>query len=204
MTTLVFVRHGETDWNRGGRIQGTTDIPLNGTGRMQAADAADALRAQLDGPVAIVSSDLSRARETADIIAARLGLPSPTAYPHLRERAYGEAEGLTADEITERWGRAHAADIPGAESAPALRRRALHAVRRVVRDVRRASAPGSATVIVVSHGAVIRELARHATRGELPEPGTRLPNGGGYTMLWERDRVRIVDDARSVDVALID
>ncbi|MDL9979857.1 histidine phosphatase family protein [Microbacterium sp. ASV49] len=204
MTTLVFVRHGETDWNLRGRIQGTTDIPLNDTGRTQAMDAADALRGELDGHVAIVTSDLSRARETADIIAERLGLPAPQAYPHLRERAYGEAEGLTSDEIAQRWGPMHSADVPGAESAAALRRRALHGVRRVVRDVRRASAPAPATVIVVSHGALIRELARHATRGDLPEPGTRLPNGGGYTMLWERERLRIVDDSRSVETALVD
>lgn len=76
-TRIILVRHGETDWNRAGRIQGSTDIPLNDTGRSQARDAAERLVAEVTdaATVAVVSSDLSRARETATLIADRLALP---------------------------------------------------------------------------------------------------------------------------------
>ncbi|GAA3769887.1 histidine phosphatase family protein [Microbacterium kribbense] len=200
MTSLIFVRHGETDWNLTGRIQGSSDIPLNDTGRCQARAVAAELRDGLDGPVTIVASDLSRARETAEIIAAELGLDAPRLYPQLRERAYGEGEGKTGAEAASLWGSWRTAQVPGAESPDQLRRRALAGVHQVVRDARRATAPAAASVIVVSHGGLIRELVRHASRGDLPEPGTSLPNGGGYTMLYERHRLRLVDTARGARI----
>ena len=200
MTLLTLVRHGETDWNRDRRIQGSTDIPLNDTGRAQARDAADTLRAQLDlssaaTPPIVVSSDLSRARETARIIAAEVGLPSPREYPELRERAYGDAEGLDADDFIERWGDWHTAEVPGAEPWPHLRARGLRALAAVVRDARVTTAPAAASVIVVTHGAMIRELIRHATAGELPPTGERLANGSAYSMLYERERLQLLSYA---------
>ena len=194
MTTLILVRHGETDWNRDRRIQGSTDIPLNDTGRQQARDAGAALREQLglDAPVVVVSSDLSRARETAEIIARELGTRVSRLYPDLRERAYGEAEGISAEEFLARWGDWHSAEVPGAELWPDLRVRGLRGLRRVVRDARRETAPVAASVIVVTHGAMIRELIRHATAGELPPAGERLANGSAHTMLYERERLRLL------------
>lgn len=190
MTLLTLVRHGETDWNRDRRIQGSTDIPLNDTGRAQARTAAETLSGDI-----IVSSDLSRARETAQIIAAELGLPEPRAYRELRERSYGEAEGVDAAEFIRRWGQWHSAEIPGAEPWPHLRSRALRALASVVQDARRTTAPAAASVIVVTHGALIRELLRHATGGELPPDGVRLPNGSAYTVLYERERLRLLSYA---------
>lgn len=200
MTLLTLVRHGETDWNRDRRIQGSTDIPLNDTGRAQARDAAAALRDQLELPSTgaapiVAASDLSRARETAEIIAAELGLPAPRLYPTLRERAYGDAEGVDATEFISRWGDWYTAEIPGAEPWPHLRARGLRGLTEVVRDARAATAPAAASVIVVTHGALIRELIRHATGGELPPPGERLPNGSAYTMLFERERLRLLSYA---------
>jgi len=200
VTLLTLVRHGETDWNRDRRIQGSTDIPLNDAGRAQARDAAATLREQLDlssalvAPV-IVSSDLSRARETAQIIAAELELPAPRTYTDLRERAYGDAEGVDAAEFISRWGDWHTAEVPGAEPWPHLRERGLRALASVVRDARRATAPAAASVILVTHGALIRELIRHATGGELPPTGERLANGSAYSMLYERERLRLVSYA---------
>ena len=109
MTHLTLIRHGETDWNRARLIQGSTDIPLNETGRAQARQTAERLRGALEDPTAarIVSSDLSRARETAQIIADQWGSEAPLAYSALRERAYGEAEGLTVDDFAVRWGTRH-------------------------------------------------------------------------------------------------
>ena len=201
MTVLTLVRHGRTAWNRVGRVQGITDIPLDDTGRRQAREAAAELRGTLRGPVAIVASDLSRARETAEIIGAELGLPAPALYPGLRERAYGEAEGATDAEFLSRWGDWLSATVPGAETTAHLRRRAIAAVRRVAHDVHRATAPGAASVIVVTHGAFIREVVRHVTRGDLPVPGTRLPNGGGYTLLFERERLSLLDASRGAVLA---
>lgn len=193
MTALTLIRHGETDWNRARRIQGSTDIPLNDTGREQARAAAAALRARgSDLPVTVVSSDLSRARETAEIIAAELGVAGPRLYPGLRERSYGEAEGVDAAEYLRRWGDWHTAEIPGAEPWPELRRRALAALGRAVRDHREQTAPGAASLVVVTHGALIREVIRHASGGELPPAGERLANGSAHDLLFERDRLRLV------------
>jgi len=193
VTSLTLIRHGETDWNLTRRIQGSTDIPLNDTGRQQAKDAAAGVRdrVNLDAPVVVVASDLSRASETAEIIAGELGLRVSRLYPDLRERGYGEAEGLDADAFMDRWG-GWDADIPGAEPWPLVRTRGLRGLRTAVRDARRAAAPVAASVIVVTHGAMIRELIRHATGGELPLPGERLANGSAHTMLFERERLQLL------------
>ena len=194
MTTLILVRHGETDWNRDRRIQGSTDIPLNDTGRAQARDAAATLRETLDPalPAVVVASDLSRARETGEIIAAELGLPAPHLYPELRERGYGVAEGLSIEEYFERWGDWHGADVPESETREELRDRALAGLTKVAHDVRRATAPGAASVIVVTHGALIREVIRHASGGTLPLEGERLANASAHTVLFERERLSLV------------
>lgn len=194
MTTLTLIRHGETDWNRDRRIQGATDIPLNDTGRAQARATAALLRDRLDPalPATIAASDLSRARETAQIIASELGLAAPRTYRGLRERAYGEAEGVSIDEFRDRWGEWHAAEVPGAETWPAVRSRAVTALGRAVRDHRRATAPAAASLIIVSHGALIREVIRHATAGELPLVGERLANGSTHDFVFERDHLRLV------------
>lgn len=192
MTTLILVRHGETDWNFQRRIQGTTDIPLNDTGREQARETGRRLAEQLSGeaPV-IVSSDLGRAAETADLIAGELGAVVTGRYVSLRERAYGQAEGVTFAEFQERWGGWHDAEVPEAEELPALRARAIAAVREVVADARGDRTPESPVVIAVTHGALIRELIRHATNGELPAEGQRLANGATYTFLVERERLSL-------------
>ena len=94
MTTLLLVRHGETDWNRDGRWQGQSDTPLNELGRRQARELAE----QLDGVDVVYSSDLARARETAEILAERAGV-EVRLDPRLRERGFGAWEGLTLAEI---------------------------------------------------------------------------------------------------------
>lgn len=194
MTALILIRHGETDWNRDRRIQGSTDIPLNDTGRAQARATAAGLRERLDLglPVTVAASDLSRARETAQIIASELGAAAPRLYSGLRERGYGEAEGMHVAEFRERWGDWHSADVPGAEPWPQLRARGIAALGRAVRDHRRATAPAAATLVVVAHGALIREMIRHATADELPPVGERLANGSTYDFVYERDHLRLV------------
>lgn len=195
MTTLTLVRHGETDWNLQRRIQGSTDIPLNDTGRRQARDAAGVLRARLagDGPLVVAASDLSRARETAGIIAAALGAAEPRTYPELRERNYGDAEGVDIGEFRERWGDWDHAVVPRAEAWADVRVRALSGLRAAIRDARRASFPIAPSLVVVSHGALIREVIRHASGGDFPLAGERLANGSAHTFLMERDRLSLLD-----------
>jgi probable phosphoglycerate mutase len=166
VTLLALVRHGQTDWNAELRIQGRTDIPLNDTGRAQAALAAQSLRD--GGWQRVASSTLVRARETARVIADALGLDEPAAYPGLVERDYGVGEGMLVADFREQYG---TGPVPGAETVEELAARALEGLGAVAAD-----APDQPTV-VVAHGGVIRALLSLATDGALPRPGERVENG---------------------------
>jgi broad specificity phosphatase PhoE len=141
VTTLLLVRHGETDWNAEGRLQGHTDRPLNAHGRAQAKDLAERLSGE--GADAIYASDLSRAKETAEIVGARLGL-TVVIDADLREKNWGNWEGLTGDE------RIHV-EFEG-ESTKDHRDRVLRAVERIARRH-----PGQ-RVVVVTHGGSLRRI----------------------------------------------
>jgi broad specificity phosphatase PhoE len=197
VSTLTLVRHGETDWNLRRLIQGSTDIPLNETGREQARAAAHALAEQLAGEqrLIVASSDLSRAQETAAIIARELDADEPRTYPELRERSYGEAEGVGVAEFRDRWGGWDTAVVPGAETWEQVRERAVRGLRRAIRDARQATAPAAPSLVIVSHGALIRELIRYASGGQFPAETERLANGSAHTFLFERDRVRLLSYA---------
>lgn len=168
-TRLVVIRHGETAWNRVTRIQGHTDIPLSPLGRAQAGRLAQALA---DEPfAAIYASDLSRAWQTAEALAAVHGLPIRE-EPGLRERAFGRFEGLTWQEIDEgypedaaRW-RRREPDYPvgGGESLVVFSARCLAAARRAA-----AAHPGQ-SIALVAHGGVLDCLYRAATRVALDAP----------------------------------
>ena len=99
-TTIVLVRHGETDWNRERRYQGHADTPLNEAGRRQAVELAEVLRDV--GLTAVYTSPLRRAAETADIVAGRLGLEAEE-LEALREVDVGDWQGLTVDEVKARF-----------------------------------------------------------------------------------------------------
>ncbi|MEN9620695.1 MAG: hypothetical protein RL499_888 [Actinomycetota bacterium] len=162
MTVFALVRHGETDWNRERRIQGSTDIPLNDTGREQAR-ATGALLASRRW-TALVASPLSRASETASLIGAEVGLGDPELEPRLAERDYGAAEGLTGPEIDLRY--PDGADVPGREPREAVAERAVAALHELA-----ARHPGEA-VIVVAHGGVIRSVLETVAPGRHREPIT--------------------------------
>lgn len=155
---IALVRHGQTDYNRDERLQGSSDIPLNETGIEQALEAARLLADESwDG---VASSPLLRASVTADIIAAELGLDIVGRYSSLVERAYGEAEGLTKEEAVERFGD----DWPGQESFDDLQRRAIAAIDEV------ASANPVDALVIVAHGTLIRAFADHVTGIETDTP----------------------------------
>lgn len=158
-TTLTLVRHGETDWNAQRRMQGRTDIPLNDTGRRQAELVAQ----RLEGTRwdAIVSSPLIRVMEVSRAIARAIGYPEHEIVqrPDLVERGFGEAEGMTLAERTERFG----ADgpIPGLEPYEELDRRVMNALREIEVEYRGGRA------LVVAHGGVITGALEQLTGGEL-------------------------------------
>jgi broad specificity phosphatase PhoE len=166
LTTVLLARHGETDWNRDRRWQGHADPPLNVAGRRQ----ADALaRALADTPIeAIYASDLCRAVETAEIVAADRGL-TVVADPELREINVGEWSGLTTSQIEARFPAGFARHNEGGdgwehgESHEEMSKRIAGAVGRI------AAAHPEGTVLVVIHGGTIRALLATAAGIDLGE-----------------------------------
>lgn len=174
MTRISIVRHGQTDWNLHKRIQGSTDIPLNSTGRAEAAEAGVRLRARHWD--VIVASPLLRADETARIIAGELGLTRPEIVPELTELHHGEIDGLTFAERQVRF--PDGVVVPGLEPRHAVLGRVLPALGRIA-----ASHPGQ-SVLVVSHGGVIGTLIRHVTQGERPRHNELIANGSVHDFSW--------------------
>lgn len=190
MTLLTLVRHGQTDWNLDRRIQGSTDIPLNETGR---ADARTAAANLADGAHhAIYSSPLLRARETAEIISAELGLGAPVLVPDIREREFGEGEGMLVSEYMETYGGWHS-EVPGAETLEDVAERALRALDAIARDSRRRSTPVAESVVVVAHGGVIRSLIDHVSGGTLPRVGDQILNGSAHRFEAAPGVLRLLD-----------
>jgi uncharacterized phosphatase len=158
LTTLALVRHGQTDWNAQRRLQGSTDIPLNDVGRGQARDAVAALSGyEWD---AIVSSPLSRAAETADLIAAGLGLSVARRVPELTERSFGPAEGL--QDGPELDGLRVPDGFLGAESEDEAASRGLASLEALAEEFR------GRRVLVVAHGTLIRVSLSRAIGRTLP------------------------------------
>lgn len=169
---LYVVRHGETDWNLQRRIQGSTDIPLNETGRAQAS-ATGALLARRPWN-AIYSSPLSRAMETGHLIAEQLGMPDPTPVDALVERAYGAAEGLADPELSQLF--PDGSDVPGRESREHVVARVMPALLDL------AERHSNEAIIVVSHGGVIRAILSEVD----PEGGHgRITNGSVHSFRHE-------------------
>jgi broad specificity phosphatase PhoE len=175
MPLLLLVRHGETAWNAERRWQGHYDAPLSPTGRSQAE--ALAARVALDRPGALYSSDLPRARETAEEIARRTGL-EPVYDPRWREVDVGEWVGLAPDEVEARFPEGFARWLAGGtgweqgESYPEMAARGLAAARDVVAANQGAEAP----VVCVTHGGVIRSLVMHVLG--MPPTARRLLSTG--------------------------
>ena len=173
MTTLLLVRHGETDWNADGRLQGQTDRPLSEFGRRQARQLAEELAGEeLD---AIYASDLARARETAQIVAERLELP--VAFdPDLREKDWGNWEGLTGVERDR-------VEFVG-ESTAAHQERTLRALRRIAEQH-----PDGGRILVVTHGGSMRRAQTAAMGMALPV----VENCGRWLCVYERGGFRALD-----------
>jgi broad specificity phosphatase PhoE len=176
---IFLARHGQTDDNvEPVRVQGSRDVPLNEAGRAQARELAARVRAQAPDLAALWSSQLQRARETAEIVGADLGL-EPRVDPRLAETARGDWEGRRWEEIEAEdpdgvaaWRRAGATfRFPGGESLAEQQARVLAALE----DVRRA---GAGTALVVCHGGSIRvALCAGDPRGLDAFHAWDVPNG---------------------------
>jgi phosphoserine phosphatase len=190
VTRLILVRHGETDWNRDGRWQGHADAPLNERGREQAHTLADELGGE--EVAAVYSSDLARARETAEIIAVRLGQPVAVDR-RLREVDVGGWSGLTTDEIEARFphevARWRAEDrhhtFDGGESYTIMGERVVAALEEIA-----ANHPDD-QVLVVLHGGPIRAVLAHSAGISYEEQRHRSAHldNCGYLRVAVRDGV---------------
>ncbi|MDG2111286.1 MAG: histidine phosphatase family protein [Actinomycetota bacterium] len=165
-TDILVIRHGESEWNAAGRWQGQADPPLTSVGRRQAEIASENVQGSFD---LVASSDLSRAHETAKIIAARLAAEPVVTLEALRERHAGPWQGLTRIEINERWpGAIEQRTWPtGYELDDTLMNRVIPALRELAFSV-------ASRALVVAHGGVIRALDRASGA-----PDESIPNLAG-------------------------
>ncbi|ANU10987.1 hypothetical protein A1A1_07944 [Planococcus antarcticus DSM 14505] len=164
MTIVCLIRHGETDWNALGKIQGKTDIPLNAAGTQQARQCGAYLTAS-DWDL-IITSPLQRARQTAEIINETLGLPF-VEMDEFVEKHFGDAEGLTFKERAFTFPDRH---YPNQEDNGSFSERlatGLEIINDCYLDKR---------VLLVSHGGVINAILGKLSDGEIGSGKTRLLN----------------------------
>lgn len=192
ITRLIAIRHGETAWNALGRLQGHQDIPLNEVGQAQALRVAAALRDE--GIDHLYSSDLLRARQTAQAAADVLGLPVHI-EPGLRERGFGVFEGLSFADLERehpehalRWKRREPDYRPdGGESLLDLQERVLASLTRIAQ-----AHPGQ-HVAVVAHGGVLDMVYRIAARLPIDAPRTwTLANAAINRLMHSPQGFRVV------------
>jgi 2,3-bisphosphoglycerate-dependent phosphoglycerate mutase len=177
-TRICVTRHGETDWNIAGVLQGRLDVPLNDRGREQARELAR--RFAREGFTQVYTSPLARSRETAEIVASLLGLPPPVCHDGLQERNFGVIQGIPKAELAEAnpallreiVRRNPACEFEDGESLEECANRVLAAIIDIgVRE------PG-ARILVITHGwamdVVTREvkgLPRHTIMHVKPKNG---------------------------------
>lgn len=200
-TRLFVLRHGQTAWNAQARIQGHLDMPLNAVGRWQAARLAQALQGET--LAAVYSSDLKRARATAEPLARLLRLPVQTDVD-LRERAFGHFEGQTFQDIEANWPedaarwRQRDPDFGpgGGENLRAFYERSVQATLRL------AARHAGQAIALVAHGGVLDCLYRAALGLDLQAPRSwPIANASINRLLWTPQGLSMVGwhDAAHLD-----
>lgn len=170
-TVLGLFRHGQTDWNIDLRLQGTADIPMNEFGIEQVRLASRHLPEDWD---VVLTSPLGRARQSAEILAERIGAKEVLEEGLLLERAFGIGEGMLYAEWHEKYSQLD--EIPGAESTKSVAERA----RQLLTEID--SRYSGARVLAVSHGALIRFVLAEVTDGQIPPKGERLENASLHVL----------------------
>ncbi|WP_342499428.1 histidine phosphatase family protein [Bacillus sp. FSL W7-1034] len=181
MTAICLVRHGETDWNAAKRIQGRTDIPLNDTGKWQAEQTGLYLKdAHWD---VVISSQLSRAKETAHLILQHVHAPLVIMDDFI-ERDYGDAEGMSFEERQKLFPNKQ---YPNMEPLSALQDRMLEGIEKV-----RATYPDQ-RVLIVAHGAAIHALLTSLADEHMGIKDTRLENACLNYVEWTDGEWKVND-----------
>ncbi|WP_349925619.1 histidine phosphatase family protein [Bacillus altitudinis] len=181
MTAICLVRHGETDWNAAKRIQGRTDIPLNDTGKWQAEQTGLYLKdAHWD---VVISSPLSRAKETAHLILQHVHAPLVIMDDFI-ERDYGDAEGMSFEERQKLFPNKK---YPNMEPLSALQDRMLEGIEKV-----RATYPDK-RVLIVAHGAAIHALLTSLADEQMGIKDTRLENACLNYVEWTDGEWKVND-----------
>ncbi len=157
-TRIGWVRHGITEWNQRGIIQGVTDIPLSPEGVRQARLLADRLHGEQGRWDGVYCSDLQRAAHTAEILADRLGIPV-IRDSRLRERSFGEAEGTTLAERLDRWGEDWRRLVPDQENGDSVRERGFAFIRELT------DKHAGEAWLVVTHGSFLARMLQAMCQG---------------------------------------
>ncbi len=182
-TTIYLIRHGQTDWNLAGKLQGQTDIPLNATGKLQAKKVAHFLKNKQISLKALYSSDLQRAHQTAHEIGQIFSLNVVLAS-NLREGYFGKLEGLTKQEAVDLFGpyslEDNAPAVVGAEPREVLIGRIIGYLEYVAQKHQ------GQEVAVVTHGAALGSLIRHL--GHKLEAFPALTNESITTIIWDENQ----------------
>ena len=179
-TVVGLLRHGQTDWNINLRLQGVTDVPLNLTGINQAEVAAKAI--SIGDWDFIASSPLSRARDTAEIVARHLQISEVAIVPLLLERSFGEVEGMIYQEWKDKFPDGVA---PGGETEEELHKRTNLLLDELLSTYR------GTRVLTISHGALIRKIVNILSSGELPLDKQRISNASLSIIVHEAGSWRL-------------
>lgn len=163
---ILLARHGETDWNARGKVQGQSDIPLNGKGLEQARDLAERLLARGERVERLWCSPQRRAAETAAVVGARLGLEPETA-PGLQEISFGIWEGYSWPEVAEKWPEEYSGyRLDRLNTAPEGGECYRQMLERVLPVLKAIAAGPEDTVLAVTHSGLIKGLMCWLDRGD--------------------------------------
>lgn len=194
-TSVLALRHGESEWNAVGRWQGQADPPLTDAGMLQAVAAAKLL-GTFDG---VYASSLQRAADTAAIIAETIGVGPVQLLDDLMENAFGPWQGLTISEIEDAWPGylAEHRRPEGAEQPEAVFARGMRALRTIAENH-----PGQ-QALVITHAGVMRTLHRQLlamTTGDSDKASLRFANlGGCWFHVFENGEVEVGDTVTLID-----
>ena len=177
ITTICILRHGETDWNSQGKLQGCEDTELNEKGRTQAIETARYF--ETENWDIIVSSPLKRAFETAKIIGSQVKISKIHVINEIKERDYGSASGLLPEERKTRFPNGV---IPDQEEFEQLRQRAMTGLTKIANEF------NGKRIIVVSHGGLINSILYTISGGEFGSFKTRLKNGSISKLISENSQ----------------
>jgi uncharacterized phosphatase len=176
-----MIRHGETDWNAIGKLQGRTDIPLNKTGIQQAEECSEFLKSSHWD--VIITSPLKRAKQTAKIINNNLHVPVIEMEEFL-ERDYGDAEGMAYEERTSKF---PDNKYPNQEERTSLNKRIIEGIEKINQKYE------DNKILLIAHGAVINSILSVLSNGEIGSGKTNLINACISNIYLDQDNWQIKD-----------